>query len=102
LEFLFAADVSLRCLDGSVAKQKSNLFELAATIMTESGTGATKVVRRQIEYAGLPGATLDGVPDDIRGHASLLSLSRFRNSSEYSSLANPGMREPCIQQLLGP
>ncbi len=40
--FLFAADVSLRCLDGSVAKQKSNLFEFAAAIMAESGTGATK------------------------------------------------------------
>jgi hypothetical protein len=40
LQFLFAADVSLRCLDGSVAKQKSNLFEFAAAIMAESGTGA--------------------------------------------------------------
>lgn len=85
-----------------MTEQKSNLFQFAAAIMAQAGTGATKVVRRQIEYAGLPGTTLDGVPDDIRGHASLLSLSRFRNSSEYSSLANPGMREPCIQQLLGP
>jgi hypothetical protein len=31
-----------------VAKQKSNLFEFAAAIMAESGTGATKVVGRQM------------------------------------------------------
>jgi|ERR1019366_1217063 hypothetical protein len=102
LQFLFVPDVSLRCLDGSVSKQKPNLFEFAAAIMAESGTGATKVVGRQIDYAGLPGTSLDRVPDHVRGHASLLSLSQFRNSSEYSSLAHAGMREPCIQQLLGP
>jgi hypothetical protein len=41
MQFLFAADISLCCLDGSVAKQKSNLSEFAAAIMAESGTGAT-------------------------------------------------------------
>jgi hypothetical protein len=29
-------------------KQESNLFEFAAGVMAESGTGATKIVGRQI------------------------------------------------------
>src|SRR5271165_2969621 len=96
LQFLFAPDVSLRCLDGSVPKQKPNLFEFAAAIMTESGTRATKVVGCQIGYAGLPGTSLDRIPDHVRGHASLLSLSRLRNPSEYSSIAHARLGEPCI------
>jgi hypothetical protein len=63
-----ANDVSLRCLDGSMAKQKPNLCEFAAAIMADSGTGATKVVGRYIGYAGLPGTSLDRIPDHVRGH----------------------------------
>jgi hypothetical protein len=40
LKLLFAPDVSLRCLDRSVSKQKLNLFEFAAALMADSGTGA--------------------------------------------------------------
>lgn len=83
-------------------KQKPNLFEFAATIMAESGTGATKIVGRQIGYAGLSGTPLDGIPDYVRCHASFLSLSYFRHSSEYSPFAHARMPEPCIQELLGP
>src|SRR5271165_504236 len=102
LQFLFAADVSLRCLDGSVPKQKPNLFEFAAAIVAESGAGTTKVMGGQVGDACLPGTSLDRIPDNVCGHASVLSPSHFRNSSEYSSLADSRMREPCIQQLLGP
>lgn len=49
LQFLFAADVSLRYLHRSVAEQKLNLFQFAAAIMAEAGTGATKVVGRRDE-----------------------------------------------------
>jgi hypothetical protein len=48
LKLLFAPDVSLRGLDRGVPKQKPNLFEFAAAIMAESGTGATQVVGLQI------------------------------------------------------
>jgi hypothetical protein len=41
MQLLFASDVALRCLDRSVPKQKPNLFEFAAAIMAESGTGAS-------------------------------------------------------------
>ena len=64
LQFLFAADVSLRCLDGSVPKQKPNLFEFAAAIVAESGAGTTKAMGCQVGYAGLPGTSLDRMPDN--------------------------------------
>jgi len=40
LQLLFAPDVSLRRLYGSVPEQKANLFEFAAAIMAEAGTRA--------------------------------------------------------------
>jgi hypothetical protein len=52
-----------------VPKQKPDLFEFAAAVMAESGTGATKIVRRQIGYAGLSGTPLDRIPDYIGRHA---------------------------------
>ena len=85
-----------------VAKQKLNLFQFAPTSVAEAGATPTKVVGRQVGNAGLPGTSLDRIPDNVRSHASLLSLSYFRNSPEYSSFADPRMREPFIQQLLRP
>ena len=102
MQLLFASDVSLRCLDRSVPEQKPNLFEFAAAIMAESGAGATKIVGRQISYAGLPGAPLDRIPDHVCCNASFLSLSHLRNSSEYSPFVHARMSEPCVQKLLGP
>src|SRR6516225_9295385 len=77
LQLLFAPDVSLRRLDSSVPKQEPNVFEFAAAFMAEPGTGATKIVGRQIGYAGLMGTALDRVPDNVCGHAGFLSLSHF-------------------------
>src|SRR5260370_11154469 len=74
-------------------KQKPNLFEFATAIVAESGTGATKIVGSQIGYAGLPGTTLDRIPDYVSCHATFLRLSHFRNSSEYSSFAYARMPE---------
>ena len=47
-------------------QQKPNLFEFAAAIMAESGTGAPQIVGRQVGYAGLPGTPLDRMPDYVR------------------------------------
>ena len=66
-----------------------------------SSAGTTKVMGGQVGYA-LPGTSFYRITDNVCGHASVLSPSHFRNSSEYSSLADSRMREPCIQQLLGP
>jgi hypothetical protein len=88
LQLLFAPDVSLCRLHRSVPKQEPNLFEFAAAIVAEPGTGATKIVGRQIGYAGLMGTPLDRVPDNVGCHDGFLSLSHFRNPSEYSPLAH--------------
>jgi hypothetical protein len=53
LQLLFAPDVSLRRLDGSVPEQKTNLFKFAVAIVAESGTGTTKIVWRQIRDASV-------------------------------------------------
>jgi hypothetical protein len=45
LKSLLTSDVSLSCLDRSVSEQKLNLFEFAAAIMAEAGTGATIMPR---------------------------------------------------------
>jgi hypothetical protein len=89
-------------LDRGVSKQKLNLFEFAAAIMAESGTSATKIVRRQIGYASLTGTPLDRIPDYVGCDAGVLSLSLLRNLSEYFPLAHPRMPEPSIKKLLAP
>ena len=71
-----------------MTEQELNLFELAAAIMAESGTGATKIVGRQIGYAGLTGTPLDRIPEYVGCYASFLSLSLFRNPSEYFPFAH--------------
>src|SRR5271156_1639500 len=98
MQLLFASDVALRCLDRSVSKQKPNLFEFAAAIMAESGTGAMKIVGLQISYAGPQGTPLDRIPDHVRCNASFLSLSHLRNSSKYSPFVHARMPEPCVQK----
>ena len=85
-----------------MSEQKLNLFEFAAAIMAESGTGATKIVTRQIGYAGLSGAPLDRIPDYVGCHAGVLSPSLLRNPSEHFPLAHPRMPEPSIEKLLAP
>jgi hypothetical protein len=102
LKFLLASDVSLRSLDRSVSEQKLNLFEFAAAVMAEARTGATKIVRCQIGYAGLPGTPLDGIPNHVRCHSGFLPLSVFRNPSEYLPLAHLRMPEPGVEKLLAP
>jgi len=74
LQLLFAPDVSLRRLDGSVPEQKTNLFKFAVAIVAESGTGTTKIVWRQIRDASLSRTPLDRIPDHVGRHASFLSL----------------------------
>ena len=85
-----------------MSKQELNLFDLAAAIMAESGTGATKIVGRQVGYASLAGAPLDRIPDYVGCYASFLSLSVLRNPSEYFSFAHARMPEPGIHKLPAP
>jgi hypothetical protein len=72
LKLLFASDVPFRGLHRSVAKEKLNLFQFASATMAQARASPAKIVGRQITYAGLSGAPLHGVPDDIGRHASSL------------------------------
>jgi hypothetical protein len=69
-------------------EQKADLFEFAAAMMAESGTGTAKIVWREIRDAGLSCTPLDRIPDYVGGYASFLLLALFRNPSEHSPLAH--------------
>ena len=89
-------------MNRSVSEQKLNLFEFAAAIMAEARTGATKIVRREIGDACLPGTPLHRIPDHVGCHAGVLSLSVFRNPSEHFPLAHLRMPKPGVDKLLAP
>jgi hypothetical protein len=92
LKLLFASDVSLRCLDRSVAKQKLNLFEFASTTMAEPGASATKIVAWQIFNADPAGRTFDRIAHCVsrsqRARANSMSAGSKRIGRVLSR--NPG------------
>jgi hypothetical protein len=45
-EPLLAPEVPFRCLNADVTQQELNLFKLPACLMTQTGAGTTKIVRR--------------------------------------------------------
>jgi hypothetical protein len=45
-EPLLAAEVPFRCLNADITEQELNLFKLPARLMTQTGAGTTKIVRR--------------------------------------------------------
>ncbi len=102
LKLLFGSDVPLRCLHRSVAKQKLNLFQFASTTMAEPGASATKIVRRQIVYAGPPRTPFHRIPDYVGCYASFLSRSPSQNPSENFPLAHTRMPDPGIEKFLAP
>jgi hypothetical protein len=85
-----------------VAKQKLDLFEFASASMAETGATATKIVRRQILYAGLLGTPFDRIPDYVVCHSSTLSRSIPQNPSEHFARAHARMPEPAINERLAP
>lgn len=74
-ELLLAAEVMFRRLDGDVAEEKLDLVELAAGQVTETRTGASQIVGRQLIYSGSLGRSLDDLPKHLRRHALAPDLS---------------------------
>ena len=52
-QFLFAAQVTLGCLDRDVSEQELDLIEFATGKMTEPGATPPEVMRRKLFYARL-------------------------------------------------
>jgi hypothetical protein len=71
-----------RRLNRHVAEEKLNLIELAASQMTETGTCASKIMRRQLLYSSGPGGSLDDLPKHVRRHALTPDLSRLVDCSK--------------------
>jgi hypothetical protein len=85
-----------------MAGQKLDLFEFASASMAEARAAATKIVRCQIAYAGLIGATFDRIPDYVGCHPSILSRSVLQNPSEHFPLLHARMAQPDIYKPLAP
>jgi hypothetical protein len=85
-----------------MAEQKLNLFEFASTSMADARAAATKIVRCQIAYAGLLGATFDRIPDYVGSHPSILSRSILQNPSEHFPIVHARMAEPDIYKSFAP
>src|SRR5271169_136049 len=94
--------IPFRRLHRSMAEQKLDLFEFASTSMADARAAATKIVRCQIAYAGLLGATFDRIPDYVGCHPSILSRSILQNPSEHFPLVHARMAEPDIYKSLAP
>jgi hypothetical protein len=66
---LLAAEVSFRCLNADVSEQELNLFKLPACLMTQTGAGTTKIVRRKSIQTALRGPGLHDAPDHLRAES---------------------------------
>src|SRR5450756_414575 len=64
-EPLLAAEVPFRCLNADVTEQELNLFKLPACLMTQTGAGTTKIVRRNPIQTALRGPGLHDAPDHL-------------------------------------
>jgi hypothetical protein len=65
-EFLLAAQVPLRCLNGNVTQEKLNLLELPAGQVAQSRACASQIVWRPFGDSGSLGTCLDDVPNRFR------------------------------------
>ncbi len=65
-EPLLAAEVPFRCLNADMTEQELNLFKLPACLMTQTGAGTTKIVRRNPIQTALRGPGLHDAPDHLR------------------------------------
>ena len=70
-EPLLAAQISLRGLDADMSEQELDLLELPAGLMTQTGTGATQIVRSNTIQPAFRAPSLHNSPDDLRTEAGL-------------------------------
>jgi hypothetical protein len=65
---LLAAKILFGGLHGHVAQQELNLFEFASRRVTQTGTGSSEVMRRELQDSNLPRVLLDDMPHHFFCH----------------------------------
>src|ERR1700757_1154627 len=65
-EPLLTAQITFRGLNADMTEQELNLFKLPACLVTQTGTGTTKIVRRNLIQTAFPGPSLHDAPDHLR------------------------------------
>jgi hypothetical protein len=93
-QLLSAPEVLFRCLHAHMPEQKLDLLKLPTRDVTEPGTRATQVMRRQLWYLCFRGAFLHYGPDDFFGHSSTPDGAALIYAAENSPTGNTGGLHP--------
>src|SRR5215471_16008559 len=99
---LFAAQISLRRLYRDVPQQKLDLFQLAASGMTEPGARAATIVRRQFSNSGLGRGFLHDMPDDLLRDAFTPDRAPSADAPEQRPRGDVRRRSPAVDHRLYP
>lgn len=102
LQLLLAAEVTLRGLNRYVAEQKLDLFEFAATEMTQSSAGSPEIMRGNVLDPSPSRRCLNHLPNHLGGHAATAHAATLVDGAEYSSPANPRCLPPIVKPRFDP
>src|SRR5437899_9820038 len=98
---LFAAQVFLCSLDGHMAEQELNLFQLSSRIVAESGTRTPEIVRSEFGNSQEFRVFLHNVPDYFLCNFSSPDNTFAANASENPTVGDLGDSQPIVDQILG-
>lgn len=85
-----------------MAQEELNLVEFSSCKMTQSGTRAPKIVRRQLVDARASRRRPNDVPHDPGGHPIAPDPTDLVDRAEYASVRNCGRGRPAIDGHLHP
>ena len=98
---MLGAEVAFGGLDGGVAEQELDLFDIAAVLAAELGARAAQVVRPEAFDSDFLRALLDHRPDGPAAHA-LLDLAAFCHGPEKPAVFHSRGGHPGVDSLLHP
>ena len=101
-EVLARAEIAFGGLDGGVAEQELDLFEVAAGQAAEFGAGAAQVVRGEGGLAETGTVLADDIPDRVLVDAAVEHAAGFVQRPEDRTGGEVGAAEPVVQDLLDP
>jgi hypothetical protein len=101
-QVLLAAEVTLRGLNRSVAKQELNLLDFAAVRVAELRAGSAQIVWSDMLKPSFLTAPLDHVPDHVLRDAVTPEFVGASDCAEDSSLVDSRRRCPIVDCRLDP
>ncbi len=102
LQPLSAPKVLFRRLYAHMAEQKLDLLKFPARDVTEPGTGAAKIMRRQLNYSCFGCALPHHTPDDLLGDSCTPDGSTLIHTAKDSPTGYTGGLHPYVQGRFDP